>query len=95
MLKTRLSDYSDTYILEKGTITITEAGADAAARNMDERNKQVTFKSYTLFTDCICKINNTQICSAKDLDIVMLMYLIEHNNNYGKTSGSVPQRWFK
>ena len=39
MLKTRLSDYIDTYILEKGTITITEAGADATARNMDERNK--------------------------------------------------------
>ena len=28
----------------KGTITITDAGADAAARQVDERNKQVIFK---------------------------------------------------
>ena len=32
MLKSSLCDYSDAYILVKGTITITGAGADAAAR---------------------------------------------------------------
>ena len=32
MLKSSLCDYSDAYILAKGTITITGAGADAAAR---------------------------------------------------------------
>ena len=37
MLKSSSCDYSDAYILVKGTITITEAGADAAARQADER----------------------------------------------------------
>ena len=39
MLKSSLCDYSDAYILVKGTITITGAGADAAARRADERDK--------------------------------------------------------
>ena len=42
MLKSLLCDYSDAYILAKGTIRITGAEADAAARNADERNNQVT-----------------------------------------------------
>ena len=39
MLKSSLCDYGDTYILVKGTITITRARADAAARQADERDK--------------------------------------------------------
>ena len=39
MLKTGLCDYSDAYILIKGTLTITGVGDDAAARQADERNK--------------------------------------------------------
>ena len=35
MLKSNLCDYSDAYILVKGKITITGAGADAAARQAD------------------------------------------------------------
>ena len=35
MLRSSLCDYSDAYILVKGTITITGAGADAAARQAD------------------------------------------------------------
>ena len=45
MLKSSLCDYSDAYILVKGRITITGAGADAAARQADERNKGVIFKN--------------------------------------------------
>ena len=46
-----------------------------------------TFKTFEPFTDCISKINNTQIDIAKSKDIVMPMYnLIEYNNNYSKTS---------
>ena len=37
--KSSLCDYSYAYILVKGRITITGAGADAAARQADERNK--------------------------------------------------------
>ena len=54
-----------------GTITITGAGADDAAKRLDERNKGVIFKNFAPFTDCINKINNTQVDSAKDRDVVM------------------------
>ena len=39
MMKSSLCNYSDAYILVKGTITVTEAGVDEAARNADETNK--------------------------------------------------------
>ena len=59
MLKSSLCDYSDGYIFVKGTIRINEAGADAAARQADERDKSVAFKKCAPFTNCISKINNT------------------------------------
>ena len=87
MLKSSLCDYSDAYILVKGTITITGAGDDAAARQAG-----VVFKNCAPFTNCISEINNTQVDNAKDIDIVMPMYnLIEYNDNYVKTSGSLWQ----
>ena len=89
MLKSSLCDYSDAYVLVKGTITITGVGADAAARQADERDKGVVFKNCAPFTNCISEINNTQVDNAKDIDIVMPMYsLIEY---YAKTSGSLWQ----
>ena len=39
MLRSNLCDYADAYILVKGTITITGAGADDTAKQLDERNK--------------------------------------------------------
>ena len=55
-------------------------------------NKKVIFKNCAPFTDCISKINNTQVDNAKDIDIVMPMYnLIEYSDNYSKTSGSLWQ----
>ena len=87
MLKSSLCDYSDAYILVKGTITIHGRGADAAARQADERDKGVAFKNYAPFTNCISENNNTQVHNAKDIDIVMSMYnLIEYSDNYGKTT---------
>ena len=89
MLKSDLCDYADAYIFFKGTITITGAGADATARQADERNKGVIFKNCVPFTKCISIINNTDIDNAQDIDIVMPMYnLIECSDNYSKTSGS-------
>ena len=41
MLKSSLCNYSDVYILVKGTITITGVEDDAAARQADETNKGV------------------------------------------------------
>ena len=49
MIKSSLCDYSDAYILVEGKITITGAGADAAARQADERDKSVEFKNCTSF----------------------------------------------
>ena len=90
MLKSSLCDYSDAYILIKGTITITGAGDDAAARQADERDKGVVFKNCAPFTNCISEINNTQVDNAKDIDIVIPMYnLIEYSDNYAKTLGSL------
>ena len=43
MLRSRLCDYSDAYILVSGTITITEAGADDTAKRTEEREKGVIF----------------------------------------------------
>ena len=39
-LRSSLCDYGDAYILVKGTITNTGAGADAAARQADEEIKE-------------------------------------------------------
>ena len=87
MLKSSLCDYSDAYILVKGTITIAGEGDDAAARQADVRDKGVAFKNCTPFANCISEINNIQVDNAKDIDIVMPMYnLIEYSDNYAKTT---------
>ena len=92
MLRSNLCDYVDSYILAKGTITITGAGDAAAARQANESDKEVTFKNCSPFTKCISRINNTVIDNAHDIDTVMPMYnLIEYSDNYSKTSGSLWQ----
>ena len=92
ILKSSLCDYSDAYILVKGTITINGRGADAAARRADEQDKVVASKNCAPFTNCISEINNIQVDNVKDIDIVMPMYnLIEYSDNYAKTSGSLWQ----
>ena len=90
MLKSSLCDYSDAYILFKGTITVNNtAAADADANN---NNKKVIFKNCALFTNCISEINNKQVDNSKDIDIVMPMYnLIEYSDNYSKISESLWQ----
>ena len=73
MLKSSLCNYSDAYILVKGTITITGA-RDDARRQADKRNKGVIFKKWAPFINCKCEINNTEIDNFKDTDIAMPMY---------------------
>ena len=90
MLKSSLCDYSDAYILVKGTISVNNTAPAGAAAN--DINKKVIFKNCAPFTNCISEINNMQIDNAKDIDIVMPMYnLIEYNDNYAKTTGSLWQ----
>ena len=88
MLKSSLYDYSDAYILAKGTNSVNNTVGGAATAN--NTNKKVIFKNCAPFTNCISEINNTQIDNAKDIDIVMPMYnLIEYSDNYAKATGSL------
>ena len=69
MLRSSLCDYGDAYILVKGNITVNNTAADGASA--DNTNKKVIFKSCAPFTNCINKVNNTQINNAEYIDIVM------------------------
>ena len=92
MLTYNLCHYADAYIIVKGSIKITGAGDDDAAKRLNERNKDVIFKNCLVVTKCISRINNTDIDTAQDIDIVMSMYsLIEYSDNYSTTSGSLWQ----
>ena len=90
MLRSSLCDYSDAYILVKRNISVNNTAA--AGIDANNVNKKVIFKYCAPFTNCISKINNTQIDNAEYIDIVMPMYnLIEYSGNYSKTSGSLWQ----
>ena len=90
MLRSCLCDYSDVYVLVKGNISVNNTAPDGAAAN--NTNKKIIFKDCAPFTNCISKINNTQIDNAEYIDIVMPMYnLMEYSDNYSKTSGSLWQ----
>ena len=54
MLRSNLCNNSDTYILVKGNITVSNTAAAAAAAN--NSNKKVVFKNCAPFTNCISKI---------------------------------------
>ena len=70
MLRSDLSDYSDAYIVVKGT----EDFLDDAANENYNAEKKVAFKNNAPFRSCISKINNTLLDNADNLGIVMLMY---------------------
>ena len=85
MLKSSLWDYSDVYILVKGTITVVGQRADTAVIAPDRNDKEVILKNCPMFSNRISTINNIQVDNAKDLHIVMAIYnLIEYIYNYTK-----------
>ena len=57
MLRSDLCNFSDTYIVVKGEITVTKP-------NNAKRNKAVAFKNNVPFINCISKINGVQIDNA-------------------------------
>ena len=69
MIQSSICDYSDAYMLVSGTITVNELAGYGGNNNI-----QVVFENGTPFTDCISKINNTQIDNANDIDVVMPIY---------------------
>ena len=91
MLRSSLFDYSDAYILVKGTITVTAPGVNNDANNIrDKKNRPVILKNNAPFVSCITRINGELIEDANDLDIVIPMYnLLEYSKNYRKTIGSL------
>ena len=83
MLRSDLCNFSDAYIIAKGSINVTDPDNNGY-------DKKLAFKNNVPFISCISKINNTLICNAEDLDIVMPMYhLLEYSKNYLKTTGSL------
>ena len=84
MLKSVLYDYA--YILLNENISVANrAGADG-----NNSNNVVIFTNDAPFTDCMSEINIAQVDNAKDSSVVMSMYnLIEYNNSYSKTLGSL------
>ena len=88
MLRSSLCDYNDPYILVKGNISVNNTAAEGA----DANNTNNNVINCAPFTNCISKINNTEIDNAEYIDIVMPMYnLTEYSDNYSKTSGSLWQ----
>ena len=84
MLRSNLCDYSDVYILVKGSITVT------GNHPRDRQNRPLILKNNAPFISCITRINGKLIEDADDLDIVMPMYnLLEYSKNYRKTIGSL------
>ena len=83
LLRSDLCDYSNTYIIVKGDINVTNP-------NNAERNKAVAFTDNAPFINCISKINGIKNDNAENLDIVMSMCnLLEYSKNYKKTTGSL------
>ena len=81
MLRSDLCDYSNAYIVVKGTITVVRP-------ENAKRIKATAFKNNAPFINCTSKINGTKIGNAEDLDVVMPMYnLLEYSKNYIKTTG--------
>ena len=84
MLRSDSCDYSDAYIVLKGTVSV-EGDNDAKAKT-----KNLIFKNNAPFRSCISEINNTFVDNAEYLDIVMPIYnLLEYSDNYSMTSGNL------
>ena len=82
MLRSDVCDYSDAYVVVKGTITVERDN------DIKKRDKKLFFKNNAPFRSCISKINDTFIDSAENCDTVMSMYnLLEYSDNYPLTSG--------
>ena len=89
MLRSNLCDYSDAYILVKGTVTVNGV-VNGVENEILRRNRPLILKNNASFVSCTTKINNEFIEDADDLDIAMPMYnLLEYSKNYRKTIGSL------
>ena len=82
VIKSNLCDYSDTYILVAGNVTVTGGNA----------NTKVAFKNCAPFRKCVTQINFEHVETAENVDIIMPVYnLVEYSDNYADSSGSLYQ----
>ena len=89
MSRSRLCDYSDAYILVKGTISITAQAGD----NPNNGERVVVFKHCAPFIDCVSEINSAELDYIKDIDIVVpwdtyqniAITIQKHQEVYGNT----------
>ena len=58
-------------MLAKKGIPALGEGTDAATVAVHGNNKELIFKKYVPFSDYISEINNAQLDSTKNLDVVM------------------------
>ena len=72
MLRSRLCDYSNAYELARWTIAV----APEISAALNNANRKVIFKNKALFTNCISRINNTQVDDGNDIDRI-----IEYSDN--------------
>ena len=87
MLRSNLCDYSNAYILVKGTITAMAPGVNNNANNItDKRKRPVILKNNAPFVSFRARINGELIEDADDLDKVISIYnLLEYSKRYRKT----------
>ena len=79
VLKSKLCNYDDAYILVRGSIII-----------IGHQVTQVAFTNCAEFTKRVTKIDGTTIDDAEDSDLVIPMYnLIEYGSSYFETIGSL------
>ena len=82
VLKPNLCDYAETYILVDGTIRATNA----------VNATRLALKNCAPFTKCNLEINDENVDTAENLDIVMPMYnLIEYSDNNQNSSATLYQ----
>ena len=82
VIKPNLRDYSDVYILVTGNIAVANGN----------QNTLVSFKNCSPFTRCLTHLNDENVETADNLDIILNLYnLIEYSDNYEQSSGSLWQ----
>ena len=81
MLKQNLSDYSDAYILFKGTVILANTAAADADANIS--NIKAILKNWAPFEKCITGINITRVDDVQVIDVVISMHcLLEYSVEY-------------
>ena len=66
VLRSDLRDFSDAYIVAKGTITLTKTDRKDF---IDIRNRFLAFTNNVPFTNCISKINNVLIDNCRNVNV--------------------------